>query len=167
MYYPLNKIKPNQYTAGNELMIKATMQNYTGAYYETYDGKFFSGGQPGADVKELIRVINSTSNQTIIERTYPTVTPLHYTTGFINRYFMRRVNGELNSIIEITEAAYDSAQKNPLYLTTGVLWAITDNLSDTTRFNYVCKLNQIRVQEAEKKMPGIKFYLTNYVELSK
>lgn len=166
MYYPLNKIRPNLYTAGNEFIIKATLQNYTGVYFTTFDGKYFTGAQPGINSVELIRNTGSTGNTTTIERTYPTVTPMHYQTGFINRYFMRRVNGEKNSIVEITEAAYEGLKNNPLYLRTTILWAVTDNSSDAGKFQYVQTLNNRRVQAAEKEMPGIKFYLTNMLELS-
>ena len=43
MFYPKNKIKPNQYTTGNEFQYVGTQEVYVGDYYATYDGKFFTG----------------------------------------------------------------------------------------------------------------------------
>tara|TARA_R110000803_G_scaffold197664_1_gene261247 strand:- start:41 stop:697 length:657 start_codon:yes stop_codon:yes gene_type:complete len=45
-YIPLNKIKTNQYTKGNEFVIKSNNTNYIGFYYILYNGKFFTGKTP-------------------------------------------------------------------------------------------------------------------------
>jgi hypothetical protein len=43
-YYPASKIKPNKVTKGGEFHIDGN--EYKGNYYETFDGKFFSGANP-------------------------------------------------------------------------------------------------------------------------
>jgi hypothetical protein len=43
-YYPSSKIKVNLITTGNELFLNG--KSYSGRYYETYDGKYFSGANP-------------------------------------------------------------------------------------------------------------------------
>jgi len=43
-YYPSSKIKPNLLSNGNLVLDN---RPYYGKYYETYDGKFFAGANPG------------------------------------------------------------------------------------------------------------------------
>jgi hypothetical protein len=43
MYIPKNRIKPNQYTTGQEYIVVATGEDYIGFYYSLWDGKFFTG----------------------------------------------------------------------------------------------------------------------------
>lgn len=56
-YYPSFRIKPNLNTTGNEFMLEG--KPYVGKYYETYDGKFFSGANPviGSN-KQLSPIVN-------------------------------------------------------------------------------------------------------------
>jgi hypothetical protein len=58
-YYPLNRVKTNQKTSGNELLLGGV--SYRGSYYQTYDGKYFTGPNPiqGPSV-ELTPVIEET-----------------------------------------------------------------------------------------------------------
>ncbi len=44
MYYPKSQITPNLYTIGNELFLDG--ESYTGYYFKTSDGKFYSGKTP-------------------------------------------------------------------------------------------------------------------------
>ena len=46
MYYPLSQITPNLYTATGDYLLAATGEVYTGDYYSTSDGKYFSGKTP-------------------------------------------------------------------------------------------------------------------------
>jgi hypothetical protein len=45
MYYPKNQIETNLYSNG-KLLVKSTSLPYTGFYFSTYDGKYFSGNEP-------------------------------------------------------------------------------------------------------------------------
>ena len=47
-YYPLSQIKSNLYTNGGELVydVKNPLSEYTGYYYKTSDGKYFTGRNP-------------------------------------------------------------------------------------------------------------------------
>lgn len=59
-YYPLNRVKTNQKTSGNELLLGGAP--YRGSYYQTYEGKYYSGPDPiqGPSI-ELIPVIQETA----------------------------------------------------------------------------------------------------------
>ena len=54
-YYPQSKIKPNKITRGTEFLLNG--QPYTGKYYETFDGKYFSGGNPITGKNEPLKKI--------------------------------------------------------------------------------------------------------------
>ena len=57
MYIPKNRIVTNQYTNTKELVFKNTQEYYTGFYYKTFDGKFFTGKTPNNPPNdELIKV---------------------------------------------------------------------------------------------------------------
>jgi hypothetical protein len=43
-YYPLNRVKTNQRTTGNRFLLNGNP--YSGLYYETYDGQYFTGPNP-------------------------------------------------------------------------------------------------------------------------
>jgi hypothetical protein len=45
-YFPLSQIKPNLYTNGGELIIATTKEDYKGYYYETSNGKKYTGSTP-------------------------------------------------------------------------------------------------------------------------
>lgn len=45
-YYPLSQIKPNLYTNGDEYALSTTREIYTGYYYETSNGKRYTGKTP-------------------------------------------------------------------------------------------------------------------------
>ena len=54
-YYPLSKIKVNLITGGNHLFLNG--KSYSGKYYETYDGKYFTGANPiVGDNKQLYKI---------------------------------------------------------------------------------------------------------------
>ena len=56
MYYPKNQIETNLYSNG-KLLVKSTSLPYTGFYFSTYDGKYFSGAEPnkGDNITLIIR----------------------------------------------------------------------------------------------------------------
>ena len=73
-YYPLNRVKTNQRTSGGEFTLNGV--EYSGPYYETYNGQVFSGAdpvqgpsQPLARIQlELTRTLketNATSNNLV------------------------------------------------------------------------------------------------------
>ena len=61
MYYPKSQIKPNQFTAGGELMVARTKENYVGFYYTLANGKAYVGKEPNGLISdELIQNPNNT-----------------------------------------------------------------------------------------------------------
>ena len=133
-YYPSFRIKPNLNAIGNEFTLNG--KPYVGKYYQTYDGKFFSGvnpiigknepllpvsnypNAPGLNLSGLSQsakrsLASKTKLQTnIVDPTQPTSyqpNPLEsdYAKGYFYRYFVKKVN-EMGYIKEISETEYIS-----------------------------------------------------------
>lgn len=62
MYYPKSHITPNLYSNG-ELAIKTTNTSYTGYYFETLDGKRFTGRFPNDGKNLELTPIDNTDNR--------------------------------------------------------------------------------------------------------
>lgn len=57
MYIPKNKISTNLYSRNDDLVYKSNQKKYTGYYYKTYDGRYFTGKNPNDGVNdELVKV---------------------------------------------------------------------------------------------------------------
>ena len=62
MYYPLSQIKTNLYTNGGEYAILSSQENYSGYYWKTSDGKFFTGRTPqDTPTNELTKILEYNS----------------------------------------------------------------------------------------------------------
>ncbi len=89
MYYPASAITPNQYTSGDEYVIKSTKVNYVGYYFTTFDGKAFTGKKVG-----------DTTNEELIARSYYDQTSPDYT--FVgNSFYSQILKGNDSSIQDL------------------------------------------------------------------
>lgn len=186
MYYPLEKITPNLHTNGNEYYIASTQKNYTGDYYSTYDGRFFTGKLPTPQAQELLKY-NASSNTTTTLESYtynnllsnmvPHDAPVHYlsvpteedyTKGYYQRYFSKRVNGDESTITEITKDAYEDLVDNPLYVRTSITWHISgateDRVTGGVPIYGVLNRNILSIRGAKSEMSGLNYYLKNPLE---
>lgn len=92
MYFPKSQVKTNLYTNGGEFIPKNSQTPYTGYYYETSNGKYFSGRNPNeSPTFELVKVNSSpipanptgetsTINYYLLERGYTRATNLSFPT---------------------------------------------------------------------------------------
>jgi hypothetical protein len=133
-YYPSFRIKPNLNATGKEFLLNG--KPYVGKYYETYDGKFYSGPNPILGPNEPLspnldypntpglklsglpesakRTFANTTKSKVsaTDPTQPTSyqpNPLEsdYAKGYFYRYFVKKVN-EMGYIKEISETEYIS-----------------------------------------------------------
>lgn len=68
MYLPKNRIITNLYTSSGELVYESTQEIYTGYYWKSYSGEFFTGKNPSdTPTTKLIKLqqIKNSSNTTI------------------------------------------------------------------------------------------------------
>lgn len=183
MYYPLSKITTDLYTSGKELCNKLTKQDYRGYYFSTFDGKFFSEKTPLPTSVELIKYkvepslsnnsnLPQSENLTSIGYHHPSPTESDYSKGYITRYFVKRVNGDMSTVREISQEDYNTVSKDPLYVSTSLTWVIKGKLSPSYIGNQVVlsgvlNINDAAIKIAEKVVPGISFILLNLAQFHK
>jgi hypothetical protein len=145
MYYPQSQIKTNLHTNGSELEYKSNKTQYTGYYWTTSDGKYYSGKTPQDTPTEELQLINirintdSTQGQTaniisldVSSRVYnqlvpsndnllipiysqPQPTQQDYQIGEFRRYFVKKTNELVYT--EVNKDTYDNIlNKNPQWL---------------------------------------------------
>ncbi len=56
MYYPKSQITPNLYTNGKEFVYSNTEKEYIGFYFQTSDGKYFTGKNPNDPPVQEIKI---------------------------------------------------------------------------------------------------------------
>jgi len=143
MYLPKSKYRGNLHTPGDQFVIKSTRKEYTGSYFKTYNGRYFTGEQPTKDSQEL-EVIdrNDSYNSGIVENAppiktvydvirnnqeelqlkstepipvfYPQPNSQDYTRGNIIRYFLK--HRSTGVISEVSQEVYRAIiDRKPLY----------------------------------------------------
>jgi len=161
---PKNKIKTGLYTSGGEFLIAKTQQRYQGYYYEL-NGKFYAGEEYRENSFELIRATSDKINKlltnpftnlygtlsgVILSNIQPKAIQFNQDNPRnVFRYFTKKTNE--NVIREIEEDNFNQIQNNPIYISLSLFFS-----------DY--GFNQNELDEAEKKMTGIKEYInTTYV----
>jgi hypothetical protein len=171
MYYPKSEILLVSKTSGTQLLVKKTKVLYTGDYYLTNDGKFFSGKEYTINTQELVPV----QQKSLIQKEskaynfhYPMPTVMDYDRGFITRYVVKRVNSGFETIIEVDKAEYDRASKDPLYSTATFTWKISGDIN-TNKLGVpgISETNKKTLEGLEKTIPGITSYFTNLIQYAK
>lgn len=186
-YYPSFRVKTNQKTTGNRLLLNGVP--YSGDYYQTYDNKFFSGPNPIIGPSEELKpfedfgnsdylnasnlpssVKNQFVRQTNITKTqalepvsyYPKPTEEDYTRGYFIRYFIKKINSK-GFVTEISEEEYNSFNNGTVrydvsfYLVTQIFWKITGSLNTKRYSQYDIRLGIIEVNTKNTEEAGKKF----------
>ena len=170
---PKNIIVTSKYTSGGEYIIKSSYTEYKGYYYEM-NGKVFAGKEFDINAPELEKITSSNlnllllrastfiygklSNQNIpIDPAKPqssifNPTKEDYDKGFATRYFYKKINVIPSIFKEISKETFDEFKTNSLYLTTSLKYIFGDSADQN-------KYNSIELEQAERKMPGIKAFL--------
>lgn len=186
-YYPSFRVKTNQKTTGNRLLLNGVP--YSGDYYQTYDNKFFSGPDPIVGPSEELKpyenygnsdylntsslptsVKNQFLKQTSVTKTeatepisyYPKPTEEDYTRGYFIRYFIKKINSK-GFVIEISEDEYNNFNNGTVrydvsfYLVTQIFWKITGTLNTKRYSQYDIRLGIIDVNKKNTEEAGKKF----------
>lgn len=171
MYYPKSEILKIEYTLGNELYIKNTLQSYKGDYYTTNDNKFFSGKEYSASTVELISALkkNTLKNESkSYDFHYAMPADKDYDKGFFTRYVLKRVNSGFETILEVDQTEYERAKKDPLYTAEKFIWKLTGPLYTTPEgIPGIVNSNQKTLEGLEKTILGITNYFTNLAQYAK
>lgn len=179
MYLPKTKYKGNLHTAGDLLVSAATGQRYTGYYFETVTGTYYSGIKPGKFSKRLIPiegsdlnvdqptkidydVVRSNKSELNLKSTQPvtvyypaTPTEKDYRRGSFSRFYaLDKTTGQ---ILEIAPEVYASmnAKETKYYYPKYTLLELT-----WTLFN--ADINRKLVAKKNLDFPGIVGYIKDY-----
>jgi hypothetical protein len=171
MYYPKSEILKVEYTTGNEFLVKRTNKLYTGYYYATNDGKYFSGQEYNSTTVELVRPFNKTigrNESRNYDFHYAMPTDSDYTKGFFTRYVIKRVNSGLETIKEVSLQEYTNALLNPLYAAKSFVWKLKGPLYTTKEgVPGIVNTNQKTLDQLEKSIPEVRKYFTNLAQYAK
>lgn len=141
MVIPSNNILNDQYTRGGEFYFKSTGNSYQGFYCVIQDNKYYTGKTYTKLSKELVKIppVNPTGS-------IPTSVPPTKNVDNI-RYFVRKVNVFPIAIKEVSKETYDKT-----------IDLFYNKLSIKGMDVYS---GSKMLDEAEKKMPGLKAFLDN------
>lgn len=152
MRAPKNIVKIN-YTNG-EKYLDSNFNPYVGYYCEVkgkaYPGKVYTGRS-----KQLILASSLVKNNKV-ESHFFEPNEQDYQNGFIFRYFVKYLFNIPVYIKEINSTTFNSLKSNPLYQTLSLKYTVTPNSSTLSGNGY---FDIEEIEQAEKKMPGIKLYL--------
>lgn len=191
LYYPSTQIIPNLFTYGKEWMYQDGIE-YVGYYHRYIDGVIMSGANylpdssktliPYAEVaKQPSNAIYDTlkRKQTYASpyQIYPIPIIDDYEAGKIARYFLKRRNfSAFQDIIEINKDQYklwlqpNSGIDEYLYTAINLDWKLTGPLRDNTDSDNtvygVYDTNARMVALKDRSFPGLRAFLTNFIELS-
>jgi hypothetical protein len=187
MYYPKSQVKTNLFTNGGDFILRNNSAPYKGYYYETSNGRYFTGQNSNESPSlELIKtsISSSSSSQTsednfyIIEtryyssknlsfnqtppsspkQSYPIVTENDYKLGEFQRYFVKK--GNEPKFIEISKEDYLKYTQQDKDVMFELYTPIQINWTLTGDKDQVYQVNQSIVARAEREqnLPGF----TNY-----
>jgi len=192
IYYPKSHIVTNLYTNGKEFMLEDGTE-YIGFYHRYIDNVVSTGSVPHkSQSKKLISYIDQILQpgnlvyDKLIKKPLPDFFPFYilpipdlddYENGKFTRYFLRRRNySTYEDIIEINKPQWKLWKKpntginENLYQGLELSWKLTGPLHDVPNtFNTeygVADTNQRLVFLKDREMPGLKNFLTNYIELT-
>jgi hypothetical protein len=193
IYYPKSHILTNLHTSGKEWMLQDGTE-YIGFYHKYIDGILMTESVFNPSLsKKLIPYINTIDqpdnflyNQLINKKNVARPAP-HYTfcrpidtdfaAGKIDRYFIRRRNlTTFEDIMEIDLVQFKLWKKagegidETLYNAIPVSWKLTgpiyDIIQSPNTIYGVYNTNNRIVNLKDKELPGLKDFLTDYIELS-
>lgn len=182
IYTPASKIKTG-YTTGKEYVTSNDRLEYKGPFHVYPNGTVYTGSAPNKAMKQLLiytSVYNDPNTSTYAKITgrqynnhvaptyyYPRPTPSDYRAGFIDRFFVQKIN-EPDFIREVSQNTYKQINSSnrrginlDLYRRMQLKWLI---VGDT---DVIESTNKRIVQLMNPAMPGIIEYLSNLTEFAK
>jgi hypothetical protein len=189
MYYPLSQITTNLHTNGNEYMITSTKTPYSGYYWKTSTGKYYTGKTPQDTPSEELSLIVSNnaeinSNSTLLISSYyddssaeyidlvkpplpafpPTYSPAFptqqdYQIGEMRRYFCKKTN-EI-SYLEVNNETYNKlvSQDSSILYQYYVPFNIPWQITGIKEKVYTTNRNIVALTVKQKKLSQFDKYL--------
>lgn len=101
----------------------------------------------------------------------PEPTENDYLNGYIQRYFVQKINDKSASIYEVSDTEYNRVLTKPIYNGVSIKWRITGPISESLINSVIDKgvreSNRISISLATDTIPNLKFYLPNLLQFHK
>ena len=170
MYIPKSRYKKAMSTDGTEFVEVKSRELYKGFYIETFKGKYFAGKTPEENGPELEKIKK--------DRNFPVgllglfagfflrkLTQSEKDKGVIKRNFIQDKNN--SKILETDTDTYNEAKSTLVnHRFVQVDWIIKGPIEDQMFGKYpfegAASKNKKTILAAEKDMPGISLFVTNY-----
>jgi len=170
MWLPAFKVIKGLFALLGQFTVAADGAPYEGPYYQTPQGKTFTGKGPTESSQEIEKVPDHEHDEEFAgegstftaESSYPT--PQDYKTGYFKRYFIHDTrNGE---VTEVLKKNYDLS-KTFLYIKTGeVNWVVEKPVKDIFNQGYNFKgaasRNRENILKLSLQVPNVDDYITDY-----
>lgn len=173
-YVPESRYGEPKSTSGGDFVIKETGEDYKGSYIEIFDGRFLSGTKPEENGAELVKL-----SPNYLEDLMPAATvAAGLLAGFFKaklkkgdkekgktkRYFVQ--DKRTNKIVETDLQNYQLSQNIPSKRFVAVDWIVKgpaeDQLIKGYPFEGAASKNKKTITAAEKQIPGISAFVTDY-----
>lgn len=169
MWRPKIKISKPKYTFGGEYKT-SDGKEYTGRYFEDYQGKVFNGANPNNSTGELIstKVTQEPKKPLGFELNPPTEED--YTRGSFTRFFLK--DTRTGKIAEVKRNTYLRERVFNTYMQgTNLRWRLKGPIEDKDFNGRILKgarnSNKETIEVADKELPGLILYLTEYTQYIK
>jgi|LauGreDrversion4_2_1035121.scaffolds.fasta_scaffold00080_29 hypothetical protein len=96
-----------------------------------------------------------------IQTYLPTPGDVEYSIGYIERYFVQKINDNDSPIYEISESYRPIIQGNGLYKTTSIRWRIKGVPQE------IMNSNKKSIEFVKEEMPKLGLYLPNLLQFAK
>lgn len=101
----------------------------------------------------------------------PEPTENDYLNGYIQRYFVQKINDKSASIYEVSNTEYSRVLTKPIYTGVSLKWRISGSISEkfinSVLDKGVRESNRIAISLVVDKIPNLKFYLPNLLQFHK
>jgi len=175
MYLPESKYSKPKYTRGDELL-KVDGTFYTGWYFSSYSGKFFTGKSPDNNTKPLFPAnteeqVDLRTGETPGKFSSDIIIPTEkdYQEGFFTRYFVQDKRNK--AIIEVNFASRAKMLKLPYTKVQEVKWILKGPAEDIKHGPYIffgaASQNKENIAQAEESIKGLTLFIKSYSEFVK
>lgn len=173
-FIPKSNYKKAKHTNGGKFRVASTGEPYTGFYIEDSRGNFIAGETPEEKGPDLVEILQDATWVTakptglLIEILQRELTQNELQQGSIKRYFTQDFHNA--NIAEVLPETYlvdkqDTLRKNTLEVEWVTKGPAEDKIFGKYPYQGAESKNKQTIQEAEKTMPGISSYVTDYTYL--
>ena len=103
---------------------------------------------------------------------FPVITPIEYSEGYVDRFFLRSANDLSSPIIEVDETEFRMFLNNPFYVSAQIRWKITGQINTIIENGIIIDLgisehNARQIRLVADKLPNLYSKLSDLYQFYK